>query len=187
MGRGQWRVCEGLGRDRGRAVACTKALKNGGAVGWGGGGGLEIGVYDRGLFCALTEQRLCPAWLWNAAVLTDRRPLCGPSCHHRVSSRRAAGAGRVRRHTSDMRDGHSSRRGGGDKMRPHSHSHSDRHRGGRGADSDSKRSAASLHGLQKKKKKKKKEKIGFPRWLDSWRAPHRGQDARVCVRLPVGG
>lgn len=61
--------------------------------GGGGGGGLEIGVYDRGLFCALTERRLCPAWLWNAAVLTDRRPLCGPSCHRRVSSRRATGPG----------------------------------------------------------------------------------------------
>lgn len=32
MGRGQWRVCDGMRRDRGRAVACTKALKNGGAA-----------------------------------------------------------------------------------------------------------------------------------------------------------
>lgn len=30
IGRGQWSVCDGMRRDRGRAVACTKAQKNGG-------------------------------------------------------------------------------------------------------------------------------------------------------------
>lgn len=85
-------------------------------------------------------------------------------------------AGRVRRHTSDMRDGHSGLCGG-DKMCPRSHLR----QGNRIQMQVASGRQARMRDTARKKEKKKKR---LPRLLASWRAPDRGHYASVCVRPP---
>lgn len=95
-------------------------------------------------------------------------------------------AGRVRRHASDMRDGHSGLCGG-DKMRPAlTFSRGTRFRCRYQVVDFSAR--ARVRDTSPKKKKKEERKKRLPRLLTSWRAPERGHTTRVFVRvLPVGG
>lgn len=89
-------------------------------------------------------------------------------------------AGRVSRHTTDMRDGHSSRGGGGgggDKMHPHSHL-------GQGAKTEiqirsgrQRLCTGSHEGRWEKKKKRKEEIAAFARQLEG-SGP---RTARACL------
>lgn len=86
-------------------------------------------------------------------------------------------AGRVRRHTTDMRDGHSSLGGGsGDKMHPHSHLQGAKTeiqiRSGR-----QRLCTGSHEGRWKKKKKRKEEIAAFARQLEG-SGP---RTARACL------